>query len=67
MKKYYKTAAIVTAAIAALLILIGLIATLFQVAILSKAPAVFYDSATNFILFGILFYLAYANNKPKTD
>ena len=65
MKNVYKIAAMTSAIIAALLMLIGIITTLAQIALFSHKPSIFYYAAINFILFAIFLFLAYAHHKEK--
>ena len=61
MKNFYKIAAMISAIIAALLMLIGIITTLAQVHLLSYKPSTFYYSAMNFILFAIFLFFVHVH------
>lgn len=65
MKNIYKIAAMISAIIAALLMLIGIITALAHAHLLGYAPSIFYYSATDFILFAIFLLLAYEHHKEK--
>ena len=65
MKNVYKIAAMTSAIIAALLMLIGIITTLAQITLLAHKPSTFYYAAMNFILFAIFLFLAYVHHKEK--
>ena len=65
MKNNYKIAAMISAIIAALMMLIGIITNLAQTTLLSHKPSTFYYAAVNFILFAIFLFLAYAHHKEK--
>ena len=65
MKNLYKIAAMTSAIIAALLMLIGIITTLAHAHLLGYAPSTFYYGAMNFILFAIFLFLAYVHHEEK--
>ncbi|TRZ74249.1 MAG: hypothetical protein D4R97_04335 [Bacteroidetes bacterium] len=65
MKNNYKIAAMTSAIIAALLMLIGIITALAHIALLAYKPSTFYYAGMNFILFAIFLFLAYAHHKEK--
>ena len=65
MKKYYKSIVCVLSCIAAVLMLLGIIMSIFHGHIFGKQPWVWYYSATNFILFAILFHLAGTGSEPE--
>jgi hypothetical protein len=60
MKNIYKIAAMISAIIAAILMLIGIITVLANVHLVYR-PSTFYYSAMNFILFAIFLFLAHAH------
>jgi hypothetical protein len=61
MKNVYKIAAMTSAIIAALLMLIGIITTLAHTHLLGYAPSTFYFGAINFILFAIFLFFVHAH------
>ena len=65
MKNIYKIAAMTSAIIAALMMLIGIITSLAHIALLAYKPNTFYYAGMNFILFAIFLFLAYAHHKGK--
>jgi Ca2+/Na+ antiporter len=65
MKNIYKLAAMISAIIAALLMLIGIIGALAQITILTHKPNTLYYAGMNFILFAIFLFLVYVHHKEK--
>ena len=65
MKNIYKIAAMTSAIIAALLMLIGIITTLANTHLLAYKPSTIYYGAMNFLLFAIFLLLAYVHHKEK--
>ena len=65
MKNVYKIAAMTSAIIAALLMLIGIITALAHIELLAYKPGIFYHGAMNFILFAIFLFLAHIHHKEK--
>jgi hypothetical protein len=61
MKNVYKIAAMTSAIIAALLMLIGIITALANTHLLAYKPSTFYYAAMNFILFAIFLFLVHAH------
>ncbi|MFH1161246.1 MAG: hypothetical protein V1733_09920 [bacterium] len=67
MKKHLKTQACISAIIAVILMLIGIITTIIQVPLFGYKPNAFYFGAINFILLGIFVLLFHNSYKDKAE
>ncbi len=65
MKKHWKTLACIFSIIATVLMLIGIIGRLAKFGLFGVSAPSWYFSATNFILFAILFHFAGTPSEPE--